>query len=207
MAQRLTQEQLSQIVTEVQGLQLRRDAELDQQQVREILQELNLPPELLNEALIQLNRRQALEVQQRRNRWITFGVVAVVVVVIASTIFFMQQQNSALSRVSAQQDRITLGQNSSENLKTISRQTNPEVLYHVTLKDAPLGKKLSLSCNWTDPSGQIVKQNNYQTREINTSVWDTQCRYTINSAANVGNWKVQMFLEGRQISDETFEVK
>ncbi|MEH2109200.1 DUF3859 domain-containing protein [Nostoc sp.] len=207
MTQRLTQEQLSQIVTEVESLQVRREAELDQQQVREILQELNLPPELLDEALIQLNRRQALEVQQRRNRWITSGVVAVVVVAIASTIFFMQQQNSVLSRVSAQQDGITLVQNSSGNLKTISRQNNPEVLYRVTLKDAPLGKKLALSCNWIDPSGQIVKQNNYQTREINTSVWDTQCRYIINPAATVGNWKVQMFLEGRQISDETFEVK
>lgn len=207
MTQRLTQEQLSQIVTEVEGLQVRREAELDQQEIREILQELNLPPDLLDEALIQLNRRQALEVQQHRNRWITSGVVAVVVVAIASTIFFMQQQNSALSGVSAQQDRITLVQNSSGDLKTISRQTNPEVLYRVTLKDAPLGKKLPLSCNWIDPSGQIVKQNNYQTREINTSVWDTQCRYTINPAATVGNWKVQMFLEGRQISDETFEVK
>ncbi|MEH2157167.1 DUF3859 domain-containing protein [Nostoc sp.] len=207
MTQRLTQEQLSQIVTEVESLQVRREAELDQQQVREILQELNLPPELLDEALIQLNRRQALEVQQRRNRWITSGVVAVVVVAIASTIFFMQQQNSVLSHVSAQQDGITLVQNSSGNLKTISRQNNPEVLYRVTLKDAPLGKKLALSCNWIDPSGQIVKQNNYQTREINTSVWDTQCRYIINPAATVGNWKVQMFLEGRQISDETFEVK
>ncbi|MEH2240453.1 DUF3859 domain-containing protein [Nostoc sp.] len=207
MTQRLTQEQLLQIVTEVEGLQVRREAELDQQQVREILQELNLPPELLDEALIQLNRRQALEVQQRRNRWITSGVVAVLVVAIASTIFFMQQQNSVLSRVSAQQDRITLVQNSGGDLKTISRQTNPEVFYGVTLKDAPLGKKLALSCNWIDPSGQIVKQNNYQTREISTSVWDTQCRYTINPAATVGNWKVQMFLEGRQISDETFEVK
>ncbi|MEH2246971.1 DUF3859 domain-containing protein [Nostoc sp.] len=214
MTQRLTQEQLSQIVTEVEGLQVRREAELDQQQIREILQELNLPPELLDEALIQLNRRQALEVQQRRNRWITSGVVAVVVVAMsatgfayASTIFFMQQQNSALSGVSAQQDRITLVQNSSGDLKTISRQTNPEVLYRVTLKDTPLGKKLALSCNWIDPSGQIVKQNNYQTREINTSVWDTQCRYTINPAVTAGNWKVQMFLEGRQISDETFEVK
>ncbi|MBE9106194.1 DUF3859 domain-containing protein [Nostoc cf. edaphicum LEGE 07299] len=207
MTQRLTQEQLSQIVTEVEGLQLRREAELDQQQVREILQELNLPPELLDEALIQLNRRQALEVQQRRNRWITSGVVAVVVVVIASTIFFMQQQSSTLSRVSTQQDRITLTQDNGGDLKTISRQTNPEVLYRVTLKDAPLGKKLALSCNWIDPSGQIVKQNNYQTREINTSVWDTQCRYIINPTATVGKWKVQMFLEGRQISDATFEVK
>jgi hypothetical protein len=119
----------------------------------------------------------------------------------------MQQQNSALSRVSAQQDHITLTQDSSGDLKTISRQTNPEVFYRVTLKDAPLGKKLALSCNWIDPSGQIVKQNSYQTREINTSVWDTQCRYTIKSDATVGNWNVQMFLEGRQISDETFEVK
>ncbi|MEH2331172.1 DUF3859 domain-containing protein [Nostoc sp.] len=194
------------IVTEVEGLQLRREAELDQQQVREILQELNLPPELLDEALIQLNRRQALEVQQRRNRWITSGVVAIVVVVIASTIFFMQQQSSTLSRVSAQQDRITLIQDNGADLKAISRQTNPEVLYRVTLKDAPLGK-MALSCNWIYPSGQIVKQNNYQTHEINTSVWDTQCRYTINPAATVGNWQVQMFLEGRQISDATFEVK
>ncbi|MEH2192226.1 MAG: DUF3859 domain-containing protein [Nostoc sp.] len=207
MTQRLTQEQLSQIVREVEGLQVRREAELDQQQVKEILQELNLPPELLDEALIQLNRRQALEVQQRRNRWIASGVVAVLVILSASTIFFIQQQNSVLSRVSAQQDRITLVSNTGGDLKTISRQTNPEVFYRVTLKDAPLGKKLALSCNWVDPSGQIVKQNNYQTREINTSVWDTQCRYTINSAATVGNWKVQMFLEGRQISDETFEVR
>jgi hypothetical protein len=207
MTQRLTQEQLAQIVTEVEGLQVRREAELDQQQVKEILQELNLPPELLDEALIQLNRRQALEVQQRRNRWITSGVVAVLVILSASTIFFIQRQNSALSRVSAQQDRITLVSNTGGDLKTISRQTNPEILYHVTLKDAPLGKKLALSCNWSDPSGQIVKQNSYKTREINTPVWDTQCRYTINPAATVGNWKVQMLLEGRQISDETFEVK
>ncbi|MBW4614421.1 MAG: DUF3859 domain-containing protein [Desmonostoc vinosum HA7617-LM4] len=207
MMQRLTQEQLSQIITEVEGLKSRQEAELDQQQVREILQELNLPPELLDEALIQLRRRQVLEVQQRRNRWIASGVVVVLVVAIASTIFFMQQQNSTLSRVSAQQDRITLVQASNSNLKTISRQDNLEVFYRVTLQDAPIGKTLNLSCNWIDPNGKIVKQNSYQTREINTSVWNTHCRYTINSATPVGNWRVQMFLEGRQLSDETFTIR
>ncbi|WP_445632395.1 DUF3859 domain-containing protein [Nostoc sp. DSM 114161] len=206
MTPRLTQEELAQIVTEVESLQTRREAELDQQQVKEILQEMNLPPELLDEAIVQLNRRQALSVQQRQNRWITSGVVAFLAVVSASTIFVMQQQNSALARVSAQQDRITLAQNNSSNLNTISRQSNPEVFYRVTLKDAPLGKKLALSCNWLDPNGQIVKQNSYQTRGINTSVWNTQCRHTINSDATVGKWQVQMFLEGRQISDETFQV-
>jgi len=135
MNQRLTQEQLNQIIAEVQGLQLRQEAELDQQQ-----------------------------------------------------------------------DRITLESNN-ENLKNISRSANSELFYRVTLKDAPIGKKLNLSCNWIDPSGQIVKQNNYQTREVKTSIWDTFCRYSINSTAPVGNWKVEMFLEGRKISEEPFVVQ
>ena len=36
MNQRLTQTQLNQIIAEVQGLQLRQEAELDQQQVKEL---------------------------------------------------------------------------------------------------------------------------------------------------------------------------
>jgi hypothetical protein len=206
MNQRLTQEQLNQIIAEVQGLQLRQEAELDQQQVKEILQDLNLPPELLDEALIQVRRKQALEVQQRRNKLITFGVIAAVIIGIGSTVFFNQQQGYLLANVSAQQDKITLESNN-ENLKNISRQTNSELFYRVTLKNAPIGKKLSLSCNWIDPTGQIVKQNNYQTREVKTSVWDTQCRYSINTTAPVGNWQVQMFLEGRKISEEPFVVQ
>ena len=206
MIQRLTQEQLNQIIAEVQGLQLRQEAELDQQQVKEILQDLNLPPELLDEALIQVRRKQALEVQQRRNKLITFGVVAAVIIGIGSTVFFNQQQGSLLANVSAQQDKITLESNNGD-LKNISRQTNSELFYRVTLKNAPIGKKLALSCNWIDPTGQIVKQNNYQTREVKTSIWDTFCRYSINSNAPVGNWKVEMFLEGRKISEETFMVQ
>ncbi|MBD2628783.1 DUF3859 domain-containing protein [Trichormus variabilis] len=206
MNQRLTQEQLNQIIAEVQGLQLRQEAELDQQQVKDILQELNLAPELLDEALIQLGRRQALEVQQRRNKLIGFGVAGAVILGIALTIFFNQQQGSLLANVSAQQDRITLESNNG-NLKNVSRQSNSELFYRVTLKDAPIGKKLDLSCNWIDPSGQVVKQNNYQTREVKTSVWDTFCRYTINYTATAGNWKVEMFLDNRKISDETFVVQ
>ncbi|MDP5017228.1 DUF3859 domain-containing protein [Anabaena sp. UHCC 0187] len=206
MNQRLTQEQLNQIIAEVQGLQLRQEAELNQQQVREILQDLHLPPELLDEALIQVQRKQALEVQQRRNKLIAFGVAATIIIGIGLTVFFNKQQSSLLANISAQQDRITLESNNG-NLKNISRQTNSELFYRVTLKDAPIGKKLNLSCNWIDPSGQIVKQNNYQTREVKTSVWDTFCRYTINPTANVGNWKVEMFLDNRKISEESFVVQ
>jgi hypothetical protein len=206
MNQRLTQEQLKPIIAEVQRLQLRQEAELDQEQIREILQDLNLPPELLDEALIQVRRKQALEVQQHRNKLIGFGVAGAVIVGIGLTIFLHQQQGALLANVSAQQARITLESNNG-NLKNISRQSNSELFYRVTLKDAPIGKKLSLSCNWIDPRGQVVKQNNYQTREVKTSVWETHCRYLINSTATVGNWQVEMFMEGRKISEETFVVQ
>jgi hypothetical protein len=206
MNQPLNQEQLNQIIAEVQGLQLRQEAELNQQQVKEILQDLNLPPELLDEALIQVRRKQALQVQQSRHKLIGLGVAAAVIMAIGLTVFFHQQKSSLLANVSAQQDKITLKSNN-ENLKNISRQANSELVYRVTLKDAPIGKKLNLSCNWIDPNGQVVKQNNYQTREIKTSVWDTFCRYSVNPTTPVGNWQVQMLLEGRKISEATFVVQ
>ncbi|MCM0590799.1 MAG: DUF3859 domain-containing protein [Gloeotrichia echinulata IR180] len=207
MSQQLTQEQLTQIVAEVGRLQARREAEIAPEQVQQILQELGLAPDLLDEALVQVQRRQALEVQKKRNRTIAVGVLAAVVVVIAGTVFSIQQHNSVLERVSTQRNRITLTQDDGGDLRNISRENNSEVFYRVTLKDAPLGEKLDLSCNWIDPSGQIVKENRYQTREIDKAIWDTHCRYIIGSASTPGKWKVRIFVQGRQLSETEFEVK
>ena len=207
MENRLTQTQLTQIVAEVERLSNLRQSELDSEEVKEILQELRLPPELLNEALIQLQRREALAQQQRRNRWIAGGLAAAAAGAIAITGFYIQQNRQAIDRVSIQQNRITSVQDDGGNLTVISRQNNPEIFYRTTLKDAPVGKKLSLSCDWIDPSGQVVKQNRYQTREIDKPIWNTQCRYQIGTAAATGNWQVKMFLENRAIGSASFEVK
>ena len=120
---------------------------------------------------------------------------------------FTQSQQQLLTRVTAERDRITLVQDDGGDLSTVLRQTSGEVVYRVTLSDAPVGQKLSLSCNWMDPNGQIVHQNRYQTKEITTPVWNTVCRHTIGSAAPVGTWKVQMLLGDRLLSDATFVVK
>jgi len=207
MENRLTQTQLTQIVAEVQRLSNLREAELNSAEVTQILQELGLPTELLDEALIQLQRREALAQQQRRNRWIAGGLAAVAVGAIAITGFFIQQSRQALDRISVQQNRITSVQDDGGNLTVVSRQNNPEIFYRVTLKDAPIGKKLSISCDWIDPSGQVVKQNSYQTREIDKSIWNTQCRYKIGTAATPGKWQVKMFVENRAIGSTSFQVK
>ncbi len=207
MDTRLTQEQLIKLVGEIERISQRQQDELDRPQVEEILRELNLSPALVDDAMIQLQRREALAAQQRRNRRIVGGVIAGLIVAIASITFLIHQNQQTLAQVRAQQDRMTLVQDDGGNLKTVAAQGNPELFYRVTLKDAPVGQTLSLSCSWTDPSGQVVKENHYQTRPIDTGIWQTHCRYQLGSAAAPGTWKVQMSLAGRNISDATFEVK
>lgn len=207
MNNRLTQAQLTQIVGEVERLSQRREAELDCEQVKQILQELSLPPDLLDEALVQLRRREALAVQQRRNRSIAAIAIAALVVAIAGTTLFIKQNQQALQSVSTAQSQITLAQDNSISLTKIDRQANAQVAYRVTLKDAPIGKKLSLRCDWIDPSGQVVHQNQWQTLTIDKAVWPTYCRYQFNSAAATGTWKVQMSLGERTLSTTSFLVK
>lgn len=205
MTERLTQEQLTQIVGEVERLAQRQQNEVDRQQVEQILQELNLPPELLDEAILQVKRREVLATQQRRRRNLTIGMVAALIITIAAGAFWSHQSQQRLANVSAQQGRITLAQNPGGSLTTVTRPA--EVAYYVTLQNAPIGKKLGLSCNWTALGDQLMHQNRYQTQEITTSVWNTRCKHTIDSAAPAGTWTVRMFLGDRPISETTFEVK
>jgi hypothetical protein len=207
MENRLTQAQLTKLVGEVERLSQRQQDELDREQVQDILRELNLSPDLLDEAMIQLQRKEALVVQQRRQRWIMGGAIASVVVAIAGMTVFMQQQNQSLARVAAQQSCVALAQDGCNERASLSRQTSPDVFYNVTLKDAPVGKKLSLTCDWIAPGGQVVKQNRYETRPIDTAVWMTHCRYKLDAAAPVGTWQVKMRLDDRPLSDTNFDVQ
>jgi len=207
MEQRLTKAQLERIVAEVQKLSDRRESELNATEVREILQELNLPPELLDEAMVQLSRSDALVAQQRRNRWLIGGAAGVGALVLSGILFFTQYRQDTLSRVTAGRDRLTLTQDRGDNLSSISRQAGEQVFYRITLADAPVGEKLSLSCKWIDPNGQIVHENQYQTKEITKSNWDTFCRHTIGAGDAIGQWRVESFLGDRRLSDATFDVK
>ncbi|MBW4582313.1 MAG: DUF3859 domain-containing protein [Tildeniella nuda ZEHNDER 1965/U140] len=206
MENRLTQAQLTRLVGEVERLSQRQQDELDRGQVQDILRELNLSPDLLDEAMIQLQRKDALIVQQRRQRWLIGGAIASLVVAIAGVTVFMQQQNQTLNRVSAEQSCVALAQDSCDD-RTLSRQSSPELFYNVTLNDAPVGKKLPLTCDWVAPNGQVVKQNRYETRQIDTAVWTTHCRYRLDASAPTGTWQVRLRLDDRPLSDAKFDVK
>jgi hypothetical protein len=82
-----------------------------------------------------------------------------------------------------------------------------EVFYRVTLRDAPLGEKLNLTCDWIDPAGKIFHQSRWETRDTNKAVWDTHCRCQIGAAAPKGKWKVEMKLGDRVLSTQEFNVE
>lgn len=207
MEKRLTSAQLDQIIAEIHQLSQRQNEELTIEQVREVLADLNMSPELLEEALVQLRRRAVLRSRRRRNLSIIGTLVGISLLFWLGFTFFGEKQQQILDRIIAQQDRITLAQDDGGNLSSIYRNQGGELYYRVTLNNAPVGQKLSLSCNWIAPGGQIVHQNNYQTKEISTSIWNTYCRYTIGNNSPQGVWKVEAFLGDRQLSEHSFTVE
>jgi hypothetical protein len=203
--ERLTQQQLSQIVTEVARLERQRQDELEPEQVREILRELSLPPELLEEAIARV-QQDHLAVQQRSRRQ-RFAIATGLGLAIATALIVFFAIPKPVTPLVASQDRITLAEDDGGNLTTIDRQSNPEVVYRVRISNAPVGDRLSLSCNWIAPEGEVVHQNRYQTQTVTTPVWNTVCRYPINSADPVGQWRVQIEQNGRVFEQAELDVK
>jgi hypothetical protein len=205
MEQRLTTQQLNQIVGEVGRLANRQQAELDRSQVQDILQELNLPPELLDEAMIQVQRKEALAKQRQRNIGIAIASITAVVMMVAGTSLLLQNKATTISKLNVSQDRITLVQDAGENLNSVEK--GSELAYRVTLNDAPIGEKLNLTCNWLDPAGKIAHTNRYETKNITTLVWNTACRYQMPLGASTGGWKVQILVGDRLLKQSPFMVK
>lgn len=194
MEQRLTTQQLELIVGEVGRLANRQAEELDRSEIEKILVELNLPPELLDEAMIQVQRKEALVKQKQRTIGIAIAGITALVIILAGASLFSQNRDNSLAKVTASQDRITLVQ-SDEDTQVVNQ--GAELAYRVTLSDAPVGDKLNLTCNWLNPMNQIVHTNRFETKNITTPVWNTQCRYKVPNSAPVGNWKVQIFVGNR----------
>lgn len=204
MEQRLTTQQLDRIVGEVGRLANRQQEELDRTEVQKILEELNLPPELLDEAIIQVQRKEALARQQQRTKSIALAAIATIVALVIGTSLFFQNRSVSISKVNVSQDRITLVEDNGENLSTVDR--GAALSYRVTLNDAPVGEKLNLTCNWLAPSGKIAHTNNYETKNITTPVWNTQCRYQLPISAATGKWQVQIRLGERILQQSPFDV-
>jgi len=202
----LTQAQFAQIVAQVNRLSQQDDVELDDEQVKQILQHLNLSNDLLEDAISQLNQRRSRIQEQQRHR-IVISTIAIMIFGLLTTMAVVyQKQQNRIAQIAAIQDSVTL-QNSAKSATQFDRQKDSQIFYRVTLKNAPLNERLMISCRWSDSTGQILHQSRNQTQEITQSPWTTACSTPLTPQSPSGTWNVKMSLEERPISDQTFIVK
>lgn len=200
----LTQDQLDRIVAEIDRLQ--DDAELNDSQIKQVLQQLDLPNELLEAAIAQVNERRLL-LQKRQRQKIVFSTLAIMIAGLTTTIAVVyQKQQNRIARIAALQDIVTL-ESSATPVKQFDRTKDPQIFYRVTLKNAPINDQVIVNCRWTDATGQIVHQSRYQTESIRRSPWVVVCSAPLTPQSQTGSWTVKMNVEERSISDQSFVVK
>jgi transcriptional regulator with XRE-family HTH domain len=102
MLNRLTSEQIAQIVAEVERLPQGQQNEPDVAQLEQVLHKLNLPPDLLDEAFTQLYRRQVKAKTQKRNRLIIIGVAVVFLGAIAASVLVLQKNQKPANNQTSQ---------------------------------------------------------------------------------------------------------
>ncbi|GEM_PF-298611 len=214
MGEQMTQDQIGKVVAELTRLdQEREDRErerLDREQVAEVLKELNLPVELLDDAMEQLRRREAMEIAERKarkkKRRIITAIITAVMAVILLVSISMWRHSAAMSRITAGQARITRATDDGGSLQTVTRD-GQEVFYRVIIRDAPVGESLTLTANWIDPNGNLFRQNRFETKTIDKSAWPTFARLQLGQAALKGTWKVELLVGDRLLSATSFEVE
>ena len=207
MKSQLSEKQWSQVVAEVTRLaQEREDDETRRAITAQVLQELQLPTDLIDDALKQVQYREALVKQRRQRVWLGIAGVVLLLVLVASLWLWSSHRSASFAAITADTGRVTRVTDGGENSQTFTPD-GQDVMYRVTLRDVPLGEKLDLSCNWIDPTGKIFHQSRWETRDTNKAVWETQCRCRVGTAAPKGNWKVEMKLGDRLIKATEFKVE
>jgi hypothetical protein len=155
------------------------------------------------------NNRVAWQDKPAGNRLI-LPVIVLGLIAIGVTYYVTSRNktaSAAVSAVTATSGRLTLAQDDGGTLAEVNRQDKPEVWYRVNLTNVPLGKALSLDCEWIDPTGKIAHQNHYTTKEIKKEPWPTHARCQLRADSPPGTWTVKMSLAGRVLHSLTFVVK
>lgn len=204
-SERIDSQKLNQAIAEIQKISQAQEDTLTIEQAREIVRELNLPDELLEEALVQVKRQEARKEQARLNFMVTAWVLVMLGIGISGTFWWQQRQAQNLNQVVAQTSGVVLESQPNQPVTTVSPPS--EVVYQVTLTNAPIGQRLDMACDWQNPQGEVVRQNRYQTKEITKSVWVTRCKHQIGMGAPSGTWQVTMYLGNRAIARNSFVVK
>lgn len=207
MKSQLTEKQWNQVVAEVTRLaQAREDEETQRAVTAQVLQEMQLPTDLLDDAVQQVRYQAALAQQRRQRLWLGVAGLALLLVIVISFWSWTSSRSASFARIQSDPGRVTRTVDQGATLSTVTAD-GQEVFFRATLRDVPLGEKLQLSCDWFDAAGKVFHQSRWETRETDKAVWETQCRCQLGNAVPKGKWKVEMKLGDRILTATEFKVE
>lgn len=206
MSRKLTQDELQKVIAEVTRLVEKKEENLDRQEVVKILDELNLPSDLLDEAMTEISRREIKQRAQRKNVAIAIAVTAIIAT--ACFLFFStaSMKNAEMAKIEATSTRITGAVDDGSDAATVHTD-GKEVFLRITLQNVPLNERLSVRTDWIEPGGKTYKQNRWQTKPTTSTVWETHSKAVIGDAAPRGDWLVRVFLGDRLLIEKKFKVE
>jgi hypothetical protein len=152
-------------------------------------------------------QRWESEAARRPRVWWILSIAILVLVGGVALLYPWNRKTPDTTNITASSGRLTFETDGGASLTAVNRQAKPEVLYRVTLENAPLGSKLTLKCEWFTPSGNLAHQNCYQTPRIDKETWTTHDRYRFSPASPAGVWSVKLSLDDRELHSLPFQVR
>lgn len=202
MNPKIDPKELPDIVEEAARIEQRE--ELDTEDARDVLRELDLSPKHLEEARAAVATRRE-EAKERKTRVLTaVGVVLVVAAIAGGLALRSSTHTASMAAMTASHQTLKVG---SEPMTSVSRKAKPELMFEVALSHAPRGEALDLTCSWSGPGGDVRRENHWKTKSVETDTWLTHCRNSFGSADPAGEWSVTMKQDARTLATQTFRVE
>lgn len=163
--QRITDEELADVVEEIAKDEARAGSGLSLDQARDALRELDLPPDKLEDAAVKVRERREAEAlaksKKRRTLLLGAGVVAAV---FATGVGFGMWKHAETAKVA----QITAAD-------PVLSTEGGQLRLSAKLMSAPNGESVPMTCAWRGPGGALLHENAWQTKPVTHDAWETHC--------------------------------
>ncbi len=170
--QKLTDEEFEEVVEEIAKEQAASGTGVTEEQAREALKELDLPPEKLEAAAEKVRERHAAEARaqaeekakKKKRLVIGAGALAVAVACAIGVGVAVQAKATHTAAVAA----ITATD------PVIIAEPN-QLRMSAKLMSAPHGEAVPMTCSWRSPDGALLHENAWNTKPVSHDAWETHC--------------------------------
>lgn len=187
--QRLTDEELEDVVEELAKEEAKAGAGLSFDQAREALQELDLPADKLVETAAKVRERREAEAlaKSKKTRMLLLAAAALAALVLAGVGLGL--------RTSAQAGRVA----AITATQPVLTEEGGQLRMSAKLMSAPKGDSVPMTCSWTGEGGALLHENAWQTKPVSHDAWETHC--VLPKA--VEHVKVSMKAHGRVVAESS----